>query len=374
MNKLIVWLLLAVGAWSSMQSPVHAQVPDVALIDFAAPAFQRLWARSDATITDQRAPQSWLWGPRPISQGTREPYAQSSDTTRLVQYFDKARMEINNTNIDPNNLWYVTNGLLPIELIPGRMQVGDDQFEQRQPATIAAIGDPGNPFPTYADLNKVFTRTGAGACIGDPVTGFLSPDGSISGYDAYRDDPATRIDALEQQHGIPAAFLSYMNAQSAQLGRQFVFGQPVSGAYWVQVEIGRVAQPVMFQVYERRILTYTPRNPAPFQVESGNVGLHYLLWRYPAPSIAVTPTEAPAGTTFMLQIGGLANGETATITVSPAPVDPARQYTITGTGGTVTLPIPTTPQSAAGTWFVNTGRADLSPVISSGTQFTVTAP
>ena len=33
-------------------------------------------------------------------------------------------------------------------------------------------------------------------------------------------------------------------------------------------------------VFERRVLTYTPSNPAPFKVEMGNVGQHYLAWRY----------------------------------------------------------------------------------------------
>jgi hypothetical protein len=35
------------------------------------------------------------------------------------------------------------------------------------------------------------------------------------------------------------------------------------------------------QLYERRVVTYTPSNPAEFRVEMGNVGQHYFQWRYP---------------------------------------------------------------------------------------------
>jgi hypothetical protein len=34
------------------------------------------------------------------------------------------------------------------------------------------------------------------------------------------------------------------------------------------------------QLYERRVLTYTPGNSAAFEVEMGNVGQHYFEWRY----------------------------------------------------------------------------------------------
>jgi hypothetical protein len=34
------------------------------------------------------------------------------------------------------------------------------------------------------------------------------------------------------------------------------------------------------QVFERRVLTYTPSNPDGWKVEAGNVGLQYYQWRY----------------------------------------------------------------------------------------------
>ncbi len=94
------------------------------------------------------------------------------------------------------------------------------------------------------------------------------------------DDPATHVALIEQNYGIPRAFLTFMNQQSEPFGRAFVFGAPVSGAYWVWTMVNRSMRSVMFQVYERRILTYTPLNPEPFLVEAGNVGRHYYQWRY----------------------------------------------------------------------------------------------
>jgi hypothetical protein len=283
-------------------------------------------------------------------------------------------MEINTPDADRSGLWFVTNGLLPIEMITGQVQVGDGQFEPRAPAAIPAIGDPDNSFPTYADLALVFTRQGTGDQIGNPITGRLNPDRTISGYDAYRSDSSTWVAAVEQQHGIPAAFLGYMNAQSGDLGRTFVFGLPVSGAYWVQARVMGRELPVMFQVFERRLLTYTPANPPAFRTESGNVGLHYLRWRYSTPEVTVEPSSGPAGTTFTVHVRGLPPGETATATISPAPIDSVIQRTIVDDTGEVTFPISTTIESSQGLWGVVVTRTALSPAIQTLVRFEVTAP
>jgi hypothetical protein len=130
----------------------------------------------------------------------------------------------------------------------------------------------------------------------------------------------------------------------------------------------------MFQVFERRILTYTPNNPSAFRVESGNVGLHYLQWRYPAPTLAVLPSQGPAGTTFTIQVTGLPNGAEATLIVNPAPLDPSRSLTVIGTNGLVTVEVPTTRDAAQGIWSATLTRSAISPVLSSVARFTVTAP
>jgi hypothetical protein len=131
--------------------------------------------------------------------------------------------------------------------------------------------------------------------------------------------------SVENGHGIPAGFLTYMNEQSGPLGRLFVFGYSISGAHWVTAKVGGREQPVLFPVFERRVLTYTPGNPAPFQVEVGNVGRHYLLWRYAAPTVEVLPSRGPAGTTFTVRVSGLAPGEQARVVLSPSHAEAAQK-------------------------------------------------
>ena len=80
---------------------------------FADPAFERVWTRTDKLVQQGAVPRSWFWGPTPRTS-LREPNQESPGGTRLVQYFDKSRMEINDPNGDPNSTFYVTNGLLTL--------------------------------------------------------------------------------------------------------------------------------------------------------------------------------------------------------------------------------------------------------------------
>src|SRR5207302_953615 len=55
-------------------------------------------------------------------------------------------------------------------------------------------------------------------------------------------------------------------------------------------------------------LTYTPDNPAGWQVEAGNVGLHYYEWRY-GTERPVPPVESVR---FHIHYGGAQVGQTVT--------------------------------------------------------------
>src|SRR5690349_15792961 len=90
---------------------------------FADPAFHDRWQRTDQLVQDGRVTRTWTWGPTP-GLTIHEPYAEGRGGTRLVQYFDKSRMEINNADA-PRDQWYVTTGLLVHELATGQIQVGD---------------------------------------------------------------------------------------------------------------------------------------------------------------------------------------------------------------------------------------------------------
>lgn len=257
-------------------------------------AFQRVWMRQDLPVAERVSDRSWTWGPAAISEVMREPFVEGSEAMRTVQYFDKSRMEINDPTADPFATWYVTNGLLPIELMNGRMQIGYNQFEWRVPARISVIGDPDNAFPTYADLLPFYQNPGAvnPGDLGKPATGFINPDGRITGFNDYAGDPATTLVLGENNHGVAKAFLDFQRQRGLvhDNGRfirdqvydpLFVFGLPVSGAYWVKAKVGGKELPILFQVFERRVLTYNPANPPAFRVEMGNVGQHYFQWRYP---------------------------------------------------------------------------------------------
>jgi len=279
-----------------------------ALPVMAAPAigndsFKRVWQRQDQPVAEQVSGRSWTWGPAPISDLLREALADAPEGVRAVQYFDKSRMEINDPTADPNATWYVTNGLLPIELMTGRMQTGLNKFDFRQPAQLGVVGDPGQ-YPTYADLLRFYQSPGAvdPGALGKPSTGMIKSDGSVSAFTDYASDPATTLVRGENNHGVAKAFVDFMGQTGVvyEGGRfvrgqvydpLFVFGLPVTGAYWVKVKVGGKELPILFQVFERRVLTYNPANDPAFRVEMGNVGQHYYQWRYlPAP--APTPTSS----------------------------------------------------------------------------------
>src|SRR5436305_4574523 len=125
---------------------------------FAHPAFERVWNRTDSLVLEGRVPRSWYWGPHPDSPGLYETLTDAPDGSghRLVQYFDKSRMEINDPTADPNSPFFVTNGLLTVELISGRMQTGKASFVTRQPSRTNVTGDQGDALaPTYASFAGV---------------------------------------------------------------------------------------------------------------------------------------------------------------------------------------------------------------------------
>lgn len=280
--------LVALGATALL-----AAQPLLAAPAIGNAAFQRTWSRYDLAVVEQATGRSWTWGPAPITEALRETYVEGVEGQRAVQYFDKSRMEINDPTADASSQWYVTNGLLPIELMTGRMQLGNSRFEQRGPARVSAIGDPGN-YPTYADLLPVYQSPGTvnPNDLGRAATGFLNPNGSVSGFNDFAGDPNTVLVRGENGHGVAKVFVDFMNQQGLvfENGRYqsnvkvydplYVFGLPVTGAYWVKAKVGGKEVPVLFQVFERRVLTYNPANPDPYKVEMGNVGQHYYQWRY----------------------------------------------------------------------------------------------
>ncbi len=269
-------------------------------------AFQRTWERTDRPVADLQAVRTWMWGPQANTTGLLEAYDESPDGTRTVQYYDKSRMEISQPGGDPNSIWYVTNGLLVVELVSGNLQVGDDDFEDHDPANVNVAGDANDPNgPTYATFENILDE--APLQPGTLITQRLSRDGTVTedGSLAARNIASAIIDDVTN-HAIAQPFWDFMNSSgtifengqttSGQLfaNPYFATGRPISEAYWANVLVGGAEQLVLIQCFERRCLTFTPSNAPEWQVEAGNVGQHYFQWRYPDMNSQPVPAPAPS--------------------------------------------------------------------------------
>ncbi|HET7034140.1 MAG TPA: hypothetical protein VFI42_00510 [Thermomicrobiaceae bacterium] len=270
-----------------------------AALTAADPSFSHVWQLTDQPVVDGVS-RSWMWGPRADTPGIEERYLESPGGERLVQYFDKGRMEVNDPQADPNGEWYVTSGLLDRELISGKIQVGDNRYlDTGAGAPIPVAGDPSNPFPTYADLQRVIDRSQPDR-TGNSATLVLTPTGQADRPEATTDPNAQFVHYARYigptgrpvGYNIPRAFWDYMNQagpvddggtthQAAPLfDWLFTLGWPIADPFWAQVSLAGTSQWVLVQPFERRLLTYTPSNPAGWKVEMGNIGLHYERWRY----------------------------------------------------------------------------------------------
>jgi hypothetical protein len=255
------------------------------------PEFQRTWERTDRPVSTGDSNRTWMWGPSGHTDAFMERYDDADGGYRLVQYFDKSRMEVTDPDADPDDLWYVTNGLLAQELITGQMQVGDSLFETRMPADVQIAGDAHPDSPTYASFLPLLDA--APGNVGDPVISAIASDGDVTDYSPLAEFGVAHSEFVpETDKTIASVFWAFMNSSGTLfLDGQTTTGQvfenpffgvgfPVTNAYWVHVPVGGEWQDVLVQCFERRCLTYTPSNPEGWQVEAGNIGQHYYTWRY----------------------------------------------------------------------------------------------
>ncbi len=281
---------------------------------FGSPAFGALWSSIEPVVPN-------FWG-QVVQPARQEPYREAPNGTRLVQYFDKARME-QTTASGP-----VTNGLLTVELITGQRQMGDTSFAAFSPSTLPVVGDPTNAWPPYAALGGGVFAAKVGKS-GEPFGAVYKPDGAFglnpglaadpgAQYGTYQSDPGGKYG-----HNIPAAFSSYLAA--LPIPWLPAMGLPLTEPFWVNVRVGGTPTWVLVQPYERRVLSYTPSNPTGFRVEMGNIGQHYSRWRYGDDTIAgdtATPTVAAtsnAATIATMTVTTTATPTTTTVVASGTP-------------------------------------------------------
>jgi hypothetical protein len=267
------------------------------------PDFLKLWSRTDSLVLGNQVSRTYLWGPAPFTGAINETYVDSPGGSRLVQYFDKSRMEITHPEGNKSDVFYVSNGLLVQQLVSGQLQLGDNKFEKREPSTTGVAGDnDDNSGPTYKALGKLTSTTSNAE--GQPIAKAVDRSGNT--MDANSEFGQYNITYAHFEpgvgHNIAKPFWDFLNITgpvqnpdgTIVTGRLFdpVFyatGLPITDAYWAKVKLGGQIKDVLIQAFERRVLTYTPSNPNGFQVEMGNVGRHFKDWldRPPAPPATV---------------------------------------------------------------------------------------
>jgi hypothetical protein len=291
------WIRIVRGSamrWYRWLGPIVCLllVPTVAPVgaaaDFASPAFRTTWQ-----VGEDLAPN--FWGPLANARaGQQEPYAEASGGQRLVQYFDKGRMELTNGT--------QTNGLLATELLKGQIQTGNATFQAKTPPSIPIAGDPTNTGPTYAQVggSRALTSTAPSALHAD-VRQALTMSGASGPFVFPTNDPQATIGAYDAatSHNVAAAFAAFRD----KVGLATV-GYAIVEPFWTSIGIRGNPANVLVQAFERRVLTYTPSNAPPFKVEFGNIGQHYYQWRYggaatPLPPPVVTDDPAQAAMQFL---------------------------------------------------------------------------
>jgi hypothetical protein len=326
---------------------------------FADAAFEKVWRRTDEPVASGAAKRSWLWGEKP-GVTLREPYKEAPGGNRLVQYFDKTRMELTNPAGNPNDKYFVTNGLLVREMIEGRVQTGDATFETTAPAQIPLAGDAENPSaPVYASLRGLLDRQPDRT--GQNANKRLAKDGSLSDAPPeLANQSKIAVYNAQTGHNIPAVLWDFMTntrgvviengkpTQGDVVDWLFSTGLPISDAYWTRLKVGGVERDVLVQAFERRVLTFTPSNPDGFKVEMGNVGLQYASWRYGNTPPASGANPLPSNIADELnRAGGLAfrqiEDRTSYYRYTPRAGEAANAPTLPGSAGNAGEILPGAP-------------------------------
>ncbi|MEI6046264.1 MAG: PQQ-binding-like beta-propeller repeat protein [Chloroflexota bacterium] len=349
-----------------------------AALGFGDPNFQKVWQRTDKILTERTGVgRGFIWGSDSIFAGN-EPYTDVSGGQRTVQYFDKARMEVNNPKGNRNDPNFVTSGLLVKELVLGRVQNGDDpnNYAQGYPSEVQIVGDPNTDganavAPTYRSFKNLATfnqDNPVESKLGQQVTQRINRAGLVT-LNITPPDPNVRLTTYEPatRHNIADVFVAYGNQRglvwngstyvedalfvtSSSPNATYIFGLPITDPYWVRAVVAGVEKDVLVQLFERRVLTYTPTNDANSRVEMGNVGQHYYRWRYQedlgrkgTPPLVPSTDYSQARATY-LKSGSIPQGgpgkvseyNTGTNFSSSWPVyDPDKKLAIISAGGTL---------------------------------------
>ncbi|MEO8289224.1 MAG: hypothetical protein ABI670_22685 [Chloroflexota bacterium] len=301
--------VIGIGLMAAPMMAASAQKAPTAAPPMADPALQTVWNRTDLPVSQGRVARSWMWGPQPFYSGY-EPYLEGLGGQHLITYFDKSRMEINNPGGDRNSQWFVTNGLLVVEMMTGRVQVGNNSFDQITPANVAVAGDPASSLqaPTYASLAPLASLSGNNRAVnrtGQPIVEGVGRNATIGRVDNLGGYAKYGVYEPTLGHNIADVFWTFMNQKGPVFNNgqfvndtvidwTFAMGYPITEPYWIPIQVGTEQRWVLMQAFQRRILTYSPFNDPAWRVEMGNVGRAYYDWRYNGTApVPVTPVATP---------------------------------------------------------------------------------
>lgn len=210
-----------------------------------------------------------------------------------MQYFDKGRMDLDQTT--------VTFGPLAGEMILGQVVMGPITIDQCPPPKIAIAGDRDARNPTYASVvSQRADRLARTAMLtGKYRAEFYDKAGQLKANDPLL--PLFQFTTYDSRaaHNIPKVFADYRDQANRfqpkifpgtpdrpallYLSGEDMIGFPMSEPFLESVYVNGTRLPIYIQIFTRRILTFNAANPDPFKVEMGNVGQHYYEWRYGKP-------------------------------------------------------------------------------------------
>jgi hypothetical protein len=257
--------------------PVQATQPSA----FADPAFSTLYDQAGSYG------QALLWGSGPLVSMV-EPFTGAPGNRRLVQYFDRGRMELARSSseiADTPTAPPVTQGLLVREMATGNVQVGYDAFVQGDPASLPIFGSAALSADaaalTYADFataanNRAGNRTqGIGALLDQ----WIAPGGVVTVATPPVEVRAERYVEMTG-HNIPDVTVAWLERDPfGAFTTEEALGYPITEAYWVFSGKGSGGVSLI-QLFERRVVVFTPDLPEAERFTLTNSGRHYYRWRY----------------------------------------------------------------------------------------------
>jgi hypothetical protein len=173
---------------------------------------------------------------------------------RLVQYFEKGRMEQHDD--EPNPAWRFQYGLLVDELaqLKAGLPVGGDSSS----VTYAAI----------FLLSQAPMRA-------EPPADFVGGTQALTDGSVFIPFSAALLPGTG--HVVPGNFWSYINDESLFPGGWLHdVGLPITPVVEAVVDKGPdKGRRILIQAFQRTILTYDPLNPVDYQIERANVGTDF---------------------------------------------------------------------------------------------------